>query len=123
MPSHVGSWHLLAWTELVAGELDEAQRLFTHALELDRNFAESHGALAAIAAMRGDRATAEREIEVAERLARDGLAAKFARSVLLSAGGDPERARSLVTETIAGLAAQGASPLGQLLSRLGKPKP
>jgi Flp pilus assembly protein TadD len=123
MATHVGSWHLLAWTELVSGDLDEAERLFTHALELDRNFAESHGALAAVAALRADRATAEREIEVANRLDPDGLAAKFAESLLLRAGGDPERARSLIMDTISGLAAQRASPLSELLSRLGKRKP
>lgn len=53
------------------------------ALGLDRNFGEWHGAIAAIHAIRGDRAAAERHIEIAERLDRLGLSSHYARAVLL----------------------------------------
>jgi Flp pilus assembly protein TadD len=120
MPGHVGSWHVLAWTELMTGELDEAQRLFTHSLELDRNFSESHGGLAAVAAIRGDRATATREIEVANRLDRACVSAKFAESVLSSAAGQPERARELIVATIGRMTGTQDNPLASLLARLAR---
>jgi len=32
MPNHVGSWHMLGWTHLMAGELDDAEKVFNHAM-------------------------------------------------------------------------------------------
>lgn len=78
MPEHAGSWHVLAWIHLLQANLEEAGAAFERALSLDWNFAESHGGLAAIAAMKGDRATAEHLIEIAERLDPKCLSAKFA---------------------------------------------
>jgi Tfp pilus assembly protein PilF len=120
MPSHVGSWHVLAWTELVSGNLAEARRLFERSLELDRNFSESHGGIAAVAALGGDRATAEREIEVANRLDPECLSAKFAQSVLLRAAGDPHSSRELVRSTIAGLDNDPKTPLAEYLAGLAR---
>ena len=117
MPGHVGSWHLLAWAELVTGEIDEAQRLFAHSLELDRNFSESHGGLASVAALRGDHAVAKREIEIANRLDGSCVSAKFAESVLKRAA-DPEGARELIATTISALTRENTSPLAALLAGL-----
>jgi len=50
------------------------------ALELDPTFGESHGAMAAMYAMKGDFKTAERDIEMAERLYRNGMSSHFART-------------------------------------------
>lgn len=58
MPTHIGSWHALAWIQVVQDQIDEAEASFTAAMELDRNFGDSHGGLALIAALRGDRAKA-----------------------------------------------------------------
>ena len=48
MSGHAGSWHGLAWTMLLLEDLVEAERLLDHALEVDRNFAETHGALGVV---------------------------------------------------------------------------
>jgi Tfp pilus assembly protein PilF len=111
MPGHVGSWHVLAWTHLMSGEIDLAELRFRHALELERNFAETHGALAAIAALRGDRAASERGIEVALRLDPQSLAARFAQSVLVGQAGDPAAARKIIKRTVARLSPQDGSML------------
>jgi len=100
MPRHVGSWHVLGWTCLLSGDLDSADRVFHHALELDRNFAETHGALAAIHAMRGHAAEARDEIAVAERLDGECLAARFATAVLAGQAEGPEAARSVIRATL-----------------------
>jgi tetratricopeptide (TPR) repeat protein len=97
MPGHIGSWHALAWAHLFGGDIDKAENVFRHALELNRNFGDSHGALGVIAAMRGDRAAAERFIEVAERLDPSGMTAKYASTLL---AGSPEEGRRMLADLI-----------------------
>lgn len=111
---------LLAWAELITGQPCEAQRLFEHSLELDRNFAETHGGIAAVAAMRGDQATATKEIAVANRLDPKCLSAKFAESVLKRAADDPAGAQTIVAATITDLAGRSAGPLATLLASLAR---
>jgi len=82
MSTHIGSWHVLGWAHLFGGDLDRAEAVFAHSLEMNRNFAESHGSLAVVAAMRGDRERAQRLIEIAERLDRNGMASKYAETLL-----------------------------------------
>jgi tetratricopeptide (TPR) repeat protein len=96
MRDHVGSWHVLAWAYLLGGDLGNAERAFLQALALNRNFAETHGGLAAVAALRGERAAAERGIETALRLDPACLSGQFARSVLAGRGGNAKQAREIV---------------------------
>ncbi|WP_457447663.1 tetratricopeptide repeat protein [Roseateles sp. P5_E4] len=67
-PSHLGSWHALAWLQLLAGDLDGAAASFEAALAQDANFGETHGGLALIAALRGNRDAAERHLRTASKL-------------------------------------------------------
>jgi tetratricopeptide (TPR) repeat protein len=103
MPRHVGSWHVLGWTHLVSGNLDEAERVFQHAMELDRNFAETHGAIASIFALRGKVDQANEEIRVALRLNRECMAARFAQSVVASRAGDEARSRQIIQNALTSL--------------------
>jgi Tfp pilus assembly protein PilF len=82
MPDHIGTWHGLGWTALFLHDLAGAQAAFQHALELDRNFGESHGGMAVVLARTGQRAAAEEAVEIALRLDRHGMAAHYARAVL-----------------------------------------
>lgn len=118
MPQHVGSWHVLAWIDLMQGRLNEAHASFERALELDRNFAESHGGLAAIAALRGDRATAERLADIAERLNPHCLAAKFARSTLLKGAGDAEGARDTLMKALSGVSPRDGSAISRIIDEM-----
>jgi tetratricopeptide (TPR) repeat protein len=104
METHVGSWHVLGWTYLLSGDLSGAEAAFQRALELNRNFSETHGSLAAIAALRGDTVTAQRYMEVAQRLDPMCLSAQFTRSVLAGRGGDDEKARRIVLKALSRLA-------------------
>jgi tetratricopeptide (TPR) repeat protein len=121
MPRHVGSWHVLGWTHLVAGDLDSAERVFEHALELERNFAETHGALAAVHAMRGRAAEARKEIAIADRLNREGLAARFATAVLAGQAGNSGAAGSLLRATIARLIPKVSDHAAQVLAAAARP--
>ncbi len=119
MPMHIGSWHVLAWTNLLSNDLDGADRAFQTALAGDRNFSESHGGLAVIAAMRGDRAVAQERLRTALRLDAGCLSAKFAQA-LLEGSDDPARAREIIRAAAADLGAKDGSALAQLLSRVSK---
>jgi Flp pilus assembly protein TadD len=95
MPSHIGTWHLLGWSRILGRELDGARSAFDTALGLDRNFGESHGGMAVVLALQGQREQAEAAIERALGLDRDSLAARYAQMVLSGQTEDPERFRQL----------------------------
>lgn len=81
-PGHIGTWIGRAWAQLLAQDLPAARASFESALALDRNFGESHGGLAVVLAMQGERDTAAQHAEFAERLDRRNLSAQFARAIL-----------------------------------------
>lgn len=68
MPTHIGSWHALAWIQIAQDQFDAAEASFTAALELDRNFGDSYGGLALIAALHGDHTKARELCKVGYRL-------------------------------------------------------
>jgi tetratricopeptide (TPR) repeat protein len=117
MPQHLGSWQMLAWTQLMQQDIDAAEATFRHALEIDRTFAETHGGLASISALRGKDEEARDLIKVALRLDPECLSATFAESVLAYRGGSPERAQAIIEKTSAFLMKNQNSALSRLLTR------
>jgi tetratricopeptide (TPR) repeat protein len=115
MPEHIGTLHLLGWCKLFMGDTQGAVQDFNAALELDRNFADSHGAVAVVHAMRGERAQAEREAEVARRLDPASLSARYAQMVLDGDTADPERFARLADRVLEGYAATGGISMAALL--------
>jgi tetratricopeptide (TPR) repeat protein len=115
MPGHVGSWHALAWTQMLSGELDAADGSFQKALELDRNFSETHGGLASIAALRGDEERARHEMTVALKLDPQCLSARFAQSVLADRTGAAVDAQKIIREAVIGITSRDSSALSQFL--------
>lgn len=82
MPEHVGTWQGLGWACLLTDDLDAAERAFAQSLQRDRNFADSHGAMAVIKARRGQREAARHDIDVALRLDAQSLSAHYAQAIL-----------------------------------------
>ena len=105
---------------MMSDELTEAEQVFERALALDRNFAEVHGALAAVAALRGEESRAQASLEVARRLDPDCASAVFAEAALRARDGDPQQAQRMVAEKVASLGASDSSPLAQLLMQAGR---
>jgi len=95
MPGHIGSWHALGWARLVQQDGPGAQQAFEQALALDRNFAESHGALGLVLALRGERAAAARHLALAERLDPRNVSGRFAQALLRGEAGDAARLQAL----------------------------
>ncbi len=91
MPQHIGSLHILAWCKIALAEVKAAQSLFEKALELDRNFGETHGGLAVVAALQGHKQQAEASITRALRLDKECLSARYAEMLLSGVALDQER--------------------------------
>ena len=111
---------MLGWLQLLSEQLDASSGSFSQAIELDRSFAEGHGGMAALAALRGDNQKAQQLIEVAERLDPECLGSRFARSVLLGAQGDAQAAQQLILSALTGLSGAGDGPLQRLIAQAGR---
>ncbi len=120
LPGHIGSWHALGWAQIFDGKLEEAESTFKHALEMNRNFCESHGNLAVVAAIRGNRQEAERFIETAERLDRACMSSKYARTLLESS---PAEGRAKLADLIATVPGHGPRLAAILRSASDSKKP
>lgn len=105
MPGHIGSWHGLGWARLLRRDTGGAAAAFQHALELDRNFGESHGAVAIGLALAGQREDAERHIDLALRLDPASLSARFAQAVLSGALQRPDEFQALAARALRGVEA------------------
>lgn len=82
IPGHVGTWHGLGWAQLNAGSHEAALHTFEHALALDRNFAESHGAVAVALINLGRPGPAKEFAEIAQKLDKSSLAGQYANALL-----------------------------------------
>lgn len=81
-PGHLSGWHALAWMQLLSEDVEGAAASFQAALAQDDNFGESHGGLALIAALRGDREAAERHRRTALKLDPNSTNALVAQAAL-----------------------------------------
>lgn len=96
-PDHLGSWHALAWMQLLTKDIDGAAASFAAAMERDQNFSETHGGLALIAALRGDKQAGEHHLRAASKLDALSMNAMVARTVL-------ERGSAALDEALLGQA-------------------
>lgn len=117
MPGHLGTWHLLGWCHLFAQDLEQARSVFETALARDRNFGESHGALAVVQAMQGQRELAEAGIARALRLDPNGLSARYAQMVLSGEAADPERFRKIAFRLLSAHQALGGETVADVVQR------
>jgi len=105
MPAHIGSWHGLGWAGLLLGNVAQARAAFEQALALDRNFGESHGAVAVAYALENRGADAARHIELALRLDPAALSTRFAQAVLAGALRRPEEFQAMADRALRGVEA------------------
>lgn len=115
---HLGTWHALAWSELLLGDVAAADTAFRTALELDRNFAESHGGLAVIYALQDKRDLAEQALRRARRLDPEGGNALYAESLLLSAEGNDVEADAVIRRALSSRVAGVSLPAGNTVAHL-----
>ncbi len=95
MPEHIGTHLGLGWLYFIQRDLHAANAEFETALALDRNFSESHGAIAVIAAMQNQVEKAEQHIELALRLDKANFSAPYAKAILSGEANDAEAIKRL----------------------------
>jgi tetratricopeptide (TPR) repeat protein len=117
MPSHVGTWHALGWACIALQAWDDAAAVMQKALELDRNFGESHGAVAVVAAFSGRRDEARAAIDRALRLDPDGLSARYAQMVLSGEAADPEKFEQSARRVLSSRSLPGGLTVADILAR------
>ena len=110
-PDNPGMIVALGWAQLTAKDPAASEQTFRRAVEVDRNFGESHGGLASALAMQNKLAEAGEEIKVAKRLDRRGFGAEFARSAILAIQGDQQAATSALTRLLQHSAPNSIVPL------------
>lgn len=93
MSEHVGTWHGLGWACLLRRDPKGARVAFERALQLDRNFAESHGAIGLLLLLEGRREEAQHHLRSADKLDPLNATGRFARA--LSAGSIRHRADAI----------------------------
>lgn len=95
LPGHIGTWHALGWACLLLQDLAAARNAFAHALELDRNFGESHAAMALVLLMEGSAGESAHHLRVAERLDTRSVTAGYVRALAGGQLGDARSVRAL----------------------------
>jgi tetratricopeptide (TPR) repeat protein len=111
MPTHAGTMVTLGWANIIAHNAIAAETAFRHAIELDRNFAESHGGLAVALAHLKRFEEAAKVIKTADRINPANFGSIYAKALLLQAQGKPEAAQNLINMALTRSPAEGASPL------------
>ncbi len=96
-----------------------ARARFETALDLDPNFAETHGSLAVLDLLEGNSESARERSEIALRLDRQCYSAALARSLLAAGAGDQETARRIYEKAIDTPVDGSGRTIGQALAKLG----
>lgn len=119
MPDHIGTWHALAWSQLLDGRRDAAEASYRSAYALDRNFADTHGGLALIDALRGNYDLAEQGIKRALRLDPQAITARYAQTLVLDARGQREASRAVMDDLLrSGTSVAAPMPVEEFAARL-----
>lgn len=116
LPEHIGSWHVLGWACLLRGDTAAARAAFASALPLERGFADTHGALAAVEFLAGNTLEGERLLKRAQRLDADSAGVQFARFLQLQATAGNDAALQFLDASLARPAPASATPLRELVA-------
>lgn len=107
VPQHIGTWHVLAWIHLMRGNVVAGQAAFEKALAIDRNFGETHGGLAVVAALQERENDALAGIKRALRLDPRAMSPRYAEIVLLQRHNQHAEAQAVLEEVLARPTARG----------------
>jgi tetratricopeptide (TPR) repeat protein len=100
MPGHIGTWHALAWSQLLQGHVQRAEASYRAAYEIDRNFGDTHGGLALIDALAGRLDEAEAGVRRALRLDPNAVTARYAQAIIRREQGDDAQADALMAALV-----------------------
>lgn len=117
LPSHLGSWNALAWVQMIQRDHAGASQTLATALDINRNFGETHGTLAVLKAAQQEWSEVEHLAEVAVRLQPESFAGRFAQTLVLEHRGRPEQAALLLENMMRNYSAPAGGNLIDLVHR------
>jgi Flp pilus assembly protein TadD len=100
LPEHIGTWIALGWTCLMSRDLEGARHAFQSAMDLDRNFSESHGGLAVVEALSGQTESARTHIKIAQALDPRDLSSQYAQALLSGEAQHPDKFLRVATRAL-----------------------
>lgn len=83
MPDDTGMKIAIGWAQITSNQYDDAEKTFQECIDIDRNFAEGHGGLAYIYALKGKMEAAKKEMETALWLDPNSFGAVASKSVII----------------------------------------
>ena len=98
--THIGSWIAAGWAQLLLNDLAASRQRFEIAFNIDKTFAESHGALAVVDMLEGDFSTGQERLRRAMGLDRKCFSAALAQVLLLQSDGKTDLARKIFEDAI-----------------------
>lgn len=116
---HLGSWIAAGWAHFVNRDLAESRARFETALDIDPNFAETHGSLAVLDILEGRPEQAKQRTEIALRLDRQCYSAALARALLAAGAGDQASARRIFDLAVNTPVDGQGRTIAQALAKLG----
>lgn len=114
MPSHVGTWHGLGWCRLLLNDAAGGHHAFESALALDRNFAESQGAVAITYALLGRIDDAREHKNRAMKLDKNSFSGRFSEALIARAEGNGDIADRMIQGILSSRAGRSLLPLGAI---------
>lgn len=121
MPKHIGTTLALGWLKFKLGEIEQAKSEFENALALDRNFAESHGALACAYIMLDQIESATEHITLARKLDPHNFASAYAQVLQLRKQGKANEAEALQSKIMNQRPPQQSMTLVELVQSFAQP--
>jgi tetratricopeptide (TPR) repeat protein len=100
MPDNVGTIVTLGWAHVANQNAAEAEKVFRHAIDTDRNFGEAHGGLATALVYLNRIDEAQAEIKRAIGLDPHGFGAFLARAGILQIQGQGTRGAALLSKVL-----------------------
>jgi len=117
MPEHIGTWHLLGWAYMLTQQLILAEQAFNTALNLNPNFADSHGALACVAINNNQVEQSKMLAKKALRLDSNSFSALYANALILAHEGKKESSDEMINLILSGKTDLTHKPYLELIQR------
>ncbi|HEX8611929.1 MAG TPA: tetratricopeptide repeat protein [Telluria sp.] len=116
MPGHAGTLIALGWAKLNADDAAGAEQAFREAVDADRNFAESHGGLAAALVVQHRLDEARQAMTLANKLDPANFGSVYTQAALLKLDGRAELADRLIERALRTSPVEGTPTLFEHLS-------
>jgi len=117
MPAHFDMLNSLAWCQMLQRDYEGAKKSLERSLALNRSAANTHGALAMLAAFQGHWDEAEQHGKRARGLDPEAFGGRMVEIMRMQSNGQGELARQTLLKGLRAVAAPGGGTLADLMTR------